>query len=227
MLRSYAYPVDGSKAAVRLSAKSHFKPNVGLRYRDLESGRAASRPADPPKYCVTMSRPRSELPGKANQRNILAHLHDRGVLDLDMGCSAAPEGGDETPILGAGSGENELAPSAVVPVLAVLGREDPGKKPLSAAINPDGQFRPRIADLMGNYAKSFSTPGVEGECYISSRGIARHELRGLPGFADGRRQRHGAGDERGSDEMSDHYFIPSVREERQANGPGARPRLGF
>jgi len=91
-----------------------------------------------------------------------------------MGCSAAPEGGDKTPILGAGSGENELAPGAVVPVLAVFGREDTGKKPLSAAINPDGQFRPRIADLMGNYAKSFDALGIERERYIPPRGIAGH-----------------------------------------------------
>jgi len=89
-----------------------------------------------------------------------------GVLDLDMGCSAAPEGGDKTPIVGAVSGENEPAPGAVVPILAVFGREDTTKKPLSAAINPDGQFRPWIADLMRNYAKSFDALGAEGERHI-------------------------------------------------------------
>ena len=41
-----------------------------------------------------------------------------------MGRSAPLEGSDETPIVGAASAEDELAPGTVVPKLAIVCRED-------------------------------------------------------------------------------------------------------
>ena len=75
-----------------------------------------------------------------------------------MGRSAAPEGEDKMPIVGAASGENEPAPGAVVAELAVLRREDAREKSLSAAIDPNGELGARIADLMGLDAKALASP---------------------------------------------------------------------
>jgi hypothetical protein len=142
--------------------------------------------------------------GEANQGYVTAHLHDCSILNLDVSGLAAPERGNEASECSIVGCDRNVALRTAFAELAVVVRQNPRKQVNAAAVDPDGQLRTRVSDLMRVYSQAAFAALIESEIHVSPRRVACHDMGGRLRLSEGRSQEGSAADKSCENDSPNH-----------------------